>query len=205
MFRAAVFKKSMTANKNTVKPRSYNFYKLLFRLQTLLYKKTDPPLTLGGSVFCDLLFCFLDFRSLSRKTSQIIEFSSSYLTCSYNGHVRNLGGMDGETAFYAYAERKTANGKRFADTAVFLCDDNALEVLDSLLAALDNAVTDFVPSITLKPTLTVSPTLKAGTDSFIPSFSIASMRPFMTLPPVLRDVHSRSAAEERPKSFAIIA
>lgn len=109
------------------------------------HKKTARHRLLTGCSFNrkTRLFYFFDFRRFTRKPSEIVEFRSSYLTRSYNGYVSYLRGMQGKTTFYAHAERQTSYGERFADAAVFLRDYDALEILNSFLAAFDNAVADF--------------------------------------------------------------
>ncbi len=86
------------------------------------------------------LLLFFDFRGFARKPSQIVELGSAYLARTHHGDISNLGRMEREATFYAYAERKPTHRKRFAHAAVFLGVHYAREGLDSLRAAVDNTI-----------------------------------------------------------------
>ena len=85
-----------------------------------------------------LFSCLFDLGGFAGAAPEVVQFRAPYLTLAGDLDVVDLGGVERESPLYAYAERKTANGKRFADTAVFLGDDGAFESLKPLAVAFDD-------------------------------------------------------------------
>ena len=77
----------------------------------------------------------LNLGSLTYSVTQIVELCSANLTVADYVHGYDVGRMQREGLFYAYAVRDVAYGETFLDTAVLSCDNDTLEVLDSFLAA----------------------------------------------------------------------
>lgn len=140
------------------------------------------------------LLLFLDFCGFTRKPAQIIKFCAAHFAGAHDVDVRDLRGMQGEATLHAYAEGKTANGKCLADPAVLFGDNYAFKVLDTLFSAFDDTIADLdsVAHIELRNVFLHV----LGFDLLDESHD--------DLPPCIRDVHFRFAAEERPKSRAII-
>src|SRR5699024_4272394 len=83
---------------------------------------------------------FLDLGSLAGAAAEIVKLCPSHLARTDDGDIGDLGGVQREAALHTDAEGKTAHREALADPAVLLGDDDALEVLDPFLAALDDAV-----------------------------------------------------------------
>ncbi len=85
-----------------------------------------------------MLKYFLNLGGFTGKIAKVIEFSPSDFTLSYDFDVGNLGGMKGESSFYAYTVGYSSYGESFSDTAVSFGDYNAFESLYSFFGTFDN-------------------------------------------------------------------
>ena len=85
-----------------------------------------------------MLDFFLNFSCFTGAATQVVQLRSSNFTLSYNRDGCNFRGVKGIRFFYAYAVRNVAYGESFGNTAVFICDNDTFEVLDSFLVAFDN-------------------------------------------------------------------
>ena len=84
---------------------------------------------------CILLDILFDFSSLANSVTQVVKLGSSDFALADHFHLLQVGGMDRESLFYAYAVGYAANGECLLDAAVLHSDDGALKDLNSFTVA----------------------------------------------------------------------
>ncbi len=109
---------------------------LILRLYLQLHAGKPRPLYAHGYLVA--LTAVRRGNHYAGKSAQIVELSSSYLTALNDGDCRDFGGMQGESSFYAYAERKSAYGETFSYAAVLFSDYDPFEILYSFLGSFNN-------------------------------------------------------------------
>ena len=68
-----------------------------------------------------------------------MELGAANLTAGHNLNLGNLGGVDGEGAFHAFAVGNLTNGESLVDAGATLGNDDALEDLHAFLATFNHA------------------------------------------------------------------
>ena len=101
-------------------------------------RKTAPDL--GAVSF--LSDIFLGLGGLAHSVAQIVELRASDLTAADRLDLLNVGRMDRERLFDAYAVAYSSDGERLGNAAAALRDDGALVDLDSGLGTFDYPVMD---------------------------------------------------------------
>ena len=87
---------------------------------------------------CSINVYLLNLGGFTGTASQIIKFSASYFTLSYDLNVIDLGRMQRESPFHADAVRNLSDGEGLSDGAVSASDDDTVERLKSFLVAFDD-------------------------------------------------------------------
>ena len=74
----------------------------------------------------------LDLGSLASTATQVEQLCAADLALADNRDLLNEGAVDGEDTLDTNAVGNAANGEGLSNTTVLLCDDSALESLDTL-------------------------------------------------------------------------
>ena len=90
----------------------------------------------------ELLLCeiFLNLRSLTNSSAEVVELSAANLTLTDNVNSHNVGRMNGESLFNAASVSDSSYGKGSGDAALVLSDNGALVHLNSFSCTLDDLV-----------------------------------------------------------------
>src|SRR5438067_13500787 len=102
----------------------------------------SPPGWRGQTSVAGRLPLFLDLRGLPRAVAQVVELGSAH--CALGDHL-DLGDdrrVDGERALDADAEAELADSERLPHAGALAADHVALEHLDPLAVAFDDADMD---------------------------------------------------------------
>ena len=86
------------------------------------------------------LYAFLDLCGFTGKSAQIVKLRATDFTLSYDLYLFNIGRMNRESLFNAYAVGNTSYGEGFGNATVFLSDNGAFENLNSFSCTLFNSV-----------------------------------------------------------------
>ncbi len=94
----------------------------------------------------------LDLGSLASTATQVEQLCAADLALADNRDLLNEGAVDGEDTLDTNAVGNAANGEGLSNTTVLLCDDSALESLDTLtIAVLDtNINADGIANVELR-------------------------------------------------------
>ena len=107
-----------------------------------IFRKRKPIGKTDRSFFLELDE-FLNLGALTNSVAEIVELGATDITAADNLDLRDTGAVDREDTLDALAGLDTADGESLLDAGTASRDHDALELLDTLIVALDDLNRNF--------------------------------------------------------------